>query len=52
MFLRSCSRHVLLAAAGLLAATGAEAQRTQKPVLHGKDWMAITGKPWGPPPAP
>ena len=24
-----------------------QAQRTQKPVLHGKDWMAITGKPLG-----
>lgn len=23
----------------------ADAQRTQKPVLHGKHWMAITGKP-------
>jgi len=22
-----------------------EAQRTQKPPLHGKHWMAITGKP-------
>ncbi len=47
MFLRSCTRPVVLAAAGLLAAAGAEAQRTQKPVLHGKDWMAITGKPLG-----
>ncbi len=28
-------------------ATDAAAQRTQKPVLHGKDWMAITGKPLG-----
>ncbi|MYE17572.1 MAG: gamma-glutamyltransferase family protein, partial [Gemmatimonadetes bacterium] len=26
---------------------GLQAQRTQKPVLHGKDWMAITGKPLG-----
>jgi len=24
-----------------------DAQRTQKPVLHGKHWMAITGKPLG-----
>ncbi|MFN7274790.1 MAG: gamma-glutamyltransferase family protein, partial [Bacteroidota bacterium] len=23
----------------------ASAQRTQKPPLHGKNWMAITGKP-------
>ena len=21
------------------------AQKTQKPVIHGKNWMAITGKP-------
>ena len=26
---------------------GAQGQRTQKPVLHGKDWIAITGKPLG-----
>lgn len=25
--------------------TNSEAQQTQKPVLHGKNWMAITGKP-------
>src|SRR6266850_1373489 len=25
--------------------SGLEAQRTQKPPLHGKHWMAITGKP-------
>ena len=25
----------------------AEAQQTQKPVLHGKEWVAITGKPLG-----
>ena len=24
-----------------------EAQRTAKPVLHGRHWMAITGKPLG-----
>jgi len=28
-----------------LAATYAFAQHTQKPVIHGKHWMAITGKP-------
>lgn len=27
--------------------TGANAQRTVKPVLHGKHWVAITGKPLG-----
>ncbi|MDX1394364.1 MAG: gamma-glutamyltransferase [Gemmatimonadota bacterium] len=39
-----------LAAAALalgLAAAPVEAQRTQKPVLHGSHWMAITGKPLG-----
>jgi len=29
----------------LLAATAVSGQRPQKPVLHGKHWMAITGKP-------
>ena len=29
----------------MLVAGPALAQRTQKPVLHGKHWMAITGKP-------
>ncbi|SEB14362.1 gamma-glutamyltransferase family protein [Pedobacter hartonius] len=32
----------LLISATLLSAT---AQQTQKPVLHGRNWMAITGKP-------
>ncbi len=39
------------AVAALLAlafsASPGGAQRTQKPVLHGKDWIAITGKPLG-----
>jgi gamma-glutamyltranspeptidase/glutathione hydrolase len=29
----------------IVTAIGAKAQQTQKPVLHGKNWMAITGKP-------
>ena len=29
----------------LAASPSAEAQRTVKPVLHGKHWVAITGKP-------
>ena len=29
----------------MLLSTSALAQRTQKPVLHGKHWVAITGKP-------
>ncbi|HLL77418.1 MAG TPA: gamma-glutamyltransferase family protein [Pyrinomonadaceae bacterium] len=37
---------LLLAATVALTPFGAaSAQRTQKPVLHGKQWMAITGKP-------
>ena len=41
-------RSLLLALAALavaLAPAPAAAQRTQKPVLHGKHWIAITGKP-------
>lgn len=32
-------------AAVILIAVSASAQRTQKPPLHGKHWMAVTGKP-------
>jgi gamma-glutamyltranspeptidase/glutathione hydrolase len=35
----------LAAAATLVLAAPLTAQRTQKPVLHGKHWVAITGKP-------
>jgi gamma-glutamyltranspeptidase/glutathione hydrolase len=38
---------VLLASAALLLPSEIGAQRTQKPVLHGRHWMAITGKPLG-----
>ncbi len=31
----------------LFAVTGIRAQRTDKPVIHGKHWVAITGKPLG-----
>ena len=44
------SRAPLLAAAALcasLACVPAVAQRTQKPPLHGQEWMAVTGKPLG-----
>lgn len=40
--LRSAVRSIALVA--LLAGT-ATAQRTVKPVLHGRHWVAITGKP-------
>jgi gamma-glutamyltranspeptidase/glutathione hydrolase len=36
---------LLSAAVALSPAVTASAQRTQKPVLHGRHWMAITGKP-------
>ena len=41
------SSALLLATLVATLTTPATAQRTQKPVLHGKDWMAITGKPLG-----
>jgi gamma-glutamyltranspeptidase/glutathione hydrolase len=36
---------LLTAALSLSTPGAASAQRTQKPVLHGRHWMAITGKP-------
>ena len=44
---RRAALRVLAVCAVLLHPFSAEAQRTQKPVLHGKDWIAITGKPLG-----
>src|SRR5947207_4292695 len=38
-------RRFVVVALALLAAASAFAQRTQKPPLHGRHWMAITGKP-------
>jgi gamma-glutamyltranspeptidase/glutathione hydrolase len=38
-------KRVLLLAAGLLSLISLGAQRTQKPVIHAKNWIAITGKP-------
>ena len=34
-----------IAISSILFSTGAVAQQTQKPVLHAKQWLAITGKP-------
>ncbi len=42
---RALSVPILLLAALAIAATAAS--RPQKPVLHGRHWMAITGKPLG-----
>ena len=36
---------LLTAAVALVGVSSADAQRTVKPVLHGRHWMAITGKP-------
>jgi len=38
-------RKILFSLAALFLFTSLQAQQTQKPVLHGKHWMAITGKP-------
>lgn len=38
---------LLIAAVAASLALGAHAQQTQKPPLHGQDWMAVTGKPLG-----
>jgi gamma-glutamyltranspeptidase/glutathione hydrolase len=40
-------RKILLPLLFALAVAPALAQRTHKPPLHGKDWMAVTGKPLG-----
>lgn len=37
----------LVGLAALLATSDSAAQRTVKPVLHGRHWVAITGKPLG-----
>src|SRR5215204_729111 len=39
------ARLLLSAAVALSSFNTESAQRTQKPVLHGRHWMAITGKP-------
>jgi gamma-glutamyltranspeptidase/glutathione hydrolase len=38
-------KRLLFTCTFILAVTFSFAQQTQKPVLHGKNWMAITGKP-------
>ena len=40
-------RTALIAIAAILIAPAVSAQRTVKPVLHGRHWVAITGKPLG-----
>ena len=46
-FARSMALSLVAAAAVLIAPTPLAAQRTVKPVLHGRHWVAITGKPLG-----
>jgi len=38
-------KYILFFVVTLVCATNSKAQQTQKPPLHGKDWVAITGKP-------
>lgn len=46
--MRSCFRLlVAVATASLVLTLPATAQRTNKPILHGKNWVAVTGKPLG-----
>lgn len=44
-FLKPC--FLLIALVSLYFTPGLQAQSTQKPVIHGKHWVAITGKPLG-----
>lgn len=43
--IHSMKRSLLSALSFLILITATSAQNTQKPPLHGKKWMAITGKP-------
>ncbi|RAJ80167.1 gamma-glutamyltranspeptidase/glutathione hydrolase [Chitinophaga dinghuensis] len=38
-------KRILTLALSLATVAGLQAQQTQKPPLHGKNWMAVTGKP-------
>jgi len=38
-------KYIVLFVVTLACSSNIEAQQTQKPPLHGKDWVAITGKP-------
>jgi len=45
LLLKSCFLQLMLVFAALCLADVAEAQKTVKPVLYGKHWVAVTGKP-------
>jgi gamma-glutamyltranspeptidase/glutathione hydrolase len=47
MFRRAVRAGLVLFAIALLSPPEIQAQRTAKPVLHGRHWVAITGKPLG-----
>jgi gamma-glutamyltranspeptidase/glutathione hydrolase len=47
MFRRAVRAGLVLFAVALLSPPEIQAQRTAKPVLHGRHWVAITGKPLG-----
>ncbi len=38
-------KYILSFVITIACVTNLKAQQTQKPPLHGKDWVAITGKP-------
>src|SRR4030066_1441779 len=42
--MKKISMGILIACLGL-SAGGSSGQKTEKPVLHGREWVAITGKP-------
>jgi gamma-glutamyltranspeptidase/glutathione hydrolase len=46
-FILKTSNIILLALIFLFGFVSLDADRTEKPVLHGKHWVAITGKPLG-----
>jgi gamma-glutamyltranspeptidase/glutathione hydrolase len=41
----SMKKYIVLFVVTLVCSSNIKAQQTQKPPLHGKDWVAITGKP-------
>ena len=47
MFARSSTRAALATLLAIVAAAPLSGQRTAKPPLHGRHWVAVTGKPLG-----
>ncbi len=44
-FSRTLTNLLVASVVAITFTTPAQAQRTNKPVLHGKHWVAMTGKP-------